>query len=163
MFSLGIILRSLAGAVAAAVVLSCQSGTEPTTIDVEPTPGLQGFEAQLDSLRVDLQIPGMSAAIAQGERIVWSRGFGYANADVGRAATATTPFHLASLTKPFAATVVMQLVEDGAVGLDDPVSLYGVDLQADGIIRVRHLLTHTSEGVPGSHYQYSGNRFAELD
>jgi hypothetical protein len=30
------------------------------------------------------------------------------------------------------------------------------------VIRVRHLLTHTSEGIPGSNYQYSGNRFGRM-
>ena len=49
----------------------------------------------------------------------------------------------------------MQLVEAGLVDLDDPVSDYGVSLSALGIVRVRHLLTHTSEGVPGSSYNYS--------
>jgi CubicO group peptidase (beta-lactamase class C family) len=125
--------------------------------------GLQGFEAQIDSLRVELKIPGLGAAIAKDGEIVWSMGFGYADAEAERPATPTTPFHLASLTKPFAATIVMQLVEAGSVGLDDPISDYGVNLQADGVIRVRHLLTHTSEGVPGSQYVYNGGRFAELD
>jgi CubicO group peptidase (beta-lactamase class C family) len=57
----------------------------------------------------------------------------------------------------------MQLVEAGRVDLDDPVSEYGVALSGPGVIRVRHLVTHTSEGVPGSEYRYSGNRFAYLD
>jgi CubicO group peptidase (beta-lactamase class C family) len=126
-------------------------------------PGLQGFEAQLDSLRVDLQIPGLSAAIVKDQQIVWSMGFGYADVDAGRAATPTDPFHLASLTKTFAATIVMQLVEQGLVDLDDPVSDYGVELDSQGIIRVRHIMNHTSEGVPGSRYSYNGNRFGRLD
>jgi CubicO group peptidase (beta-lactamase class C family) len=125
--------------------------------------GLEGFEARLDSLRVDLRIPGMSAAIAKDGEIVWSMGFGQAVPEQERPAGPTTPFHLASLTKPFAATIVLQLVEEGAVDLDDPVSDYGVDLEADGVILVRHLLNHTSEGVPGSQYRYSGNRFGSLD
>ena len=156
---------TLARACLPALLSACASSpNEPAVaIEVVPMQGLQGFEAQLDSLRVELTIPGMSAAIAKDGEIVWSMGFGHADAVEGRPATPTTPFHLASLTKPFAATIVMQLVEDGSVGLDDPVSEYGVDLEADGIIRVRHLLNHTSEGVPGSHYAYSGGRFAELD
>jgi CubicO group peptidase (beta-lactamase class C family) len=112
---------------------------------------------------VDLQIPGIAAAIVKDGEIVWSMGFGYADARDERPATPSTPFHLASLTKPFAAVIVMQLVEQGLVSLDDPVSQYGVDLEADGIIRVRHLLNHTSEGVPGSSYRYNGNRFGQLD
>lgn len=64
--------------------------------------------------------------------------------------TPTTLFEIASATKPFTALAVMQLVEQGAIGLDDPIArhLPGVpdDCQA---ITVRHLLQHTS-GIPGT-------------
>ncbi len=160
--------RAVARACTPALLLACtltcdSSPTEPTDIEVLPMQGLQGFEARLDSIRVVLRIPGMAAAIAKDGQIVWSKGFGYADAREERPATPSTPFHLASLTKPFAAVIVMQLVEQGLVSLDDPVSQYGVDLEADGVIRVRHLLTHTSEGVPGSFYRYAGDRFGQLD
>jgi CubicO group peptidase (beta-lactamase class C family) len=105
----------------------------------------------------------MSAAIVEDGQIVWARGFGYATVESGHAATSATPFHLASLTKPFAATIVMQLVEEGLVDLDDPVSDYGINRSSPGVIRVRHLLTHTSEGMPGSGYRYNGDRFGDLD
>ena len=49
------------------------------------------------------------------------------------------------------------------MSLDDPVSKYGIALPNSGDIRIRHLLSHTSEGVPGSRYAYSGNRFSLLD
>ncbi len=160
--------RAAARASIPAVLLACtlvcdSSPAEPTDIEVVRMPGLQGFEAQLDSIRVTLQIPGVGAAMAKDGGIVWSKGFGFADAEAGRPVTPSTPFHLASLTKPFAAVIVMQLVEQGLVSLDDPVSQYGVDLEANGVIRVRHLLNHTSEGVPGSSYKYSGARFGELD
>jgi CubicO group peptidase (beta-lactamase class C family) len=70
---------------------------------------------------------------------------------------------LASLTKTFASTVILQLVDEGKVSLDDPVSQYGINLPSTGTIRVRHLLTHTSEGTPGEKFIYNGNRFGELD
>jgi CubicO group peptidase (beta-lactamase class C family) len=57
----------------------------------------------------------------------------------------------------------MQLVQEGKIKLDDPISKYGVTLESDGVIRVKHLLSHTSEGNPGEKYRYNGNRFAELD
>jgi len=156
--------------VAAAAVLAgltpfmagCGSQTEPGSIQVTPEPGLVGFPARLDSLRVRLRIPGMSVAIARSGSIVWARGFGVANAHTSLAATSSTPFHLASLTKPFASVIVMQLVEAGLVDLDAPVSTYGIDLPSTGVIRVRHLLTHTSEGTPGSQYRYNGNRYSYL-
>jgi CubicO group peptidase (beta-lactamase class C family) len=154
-----------AGAVllAAVCLLACGDPAAPEPVAVTYEEGLTGFPARLDSLRVQLRIPGMSAALVQDGRVVWARGFGMADAESLRPATSSTPFHLASLTKPFAATVLMKLVEEGLVDLDAPVSDYGVDLSSPGVIRVRHLLTHTSEGTPGSQYQYNGNRFGYLD
>jgi CubicO group peptidase (beta-lactamase class C family) len=45
-------------------------------------------------------------------------------------ATPDTPFGLASVTKPIAATLIMQLVEEGVIDLEASVSSYGVDLPA---------------------------------
>lgn len=121
------------------------------------------LETQLESLRQELKIPAFSAAIVKERKVMWARGFGFADVEAKLPATEHTPFHLASLTKTFASTIVMQLVQEGKVKLDDPVSKYGVTLESDGVIRVRHLLSHTSEGNPGEQYRYNGNRFSELD
>jgi CubicO group peptidase (beta-lactamase class C family) len=121
------------------------------------------FETLLESLRQDLKIPAYSAAIVKDQKVIWAKGFGYADVEKKIPATEHTPYHLASLTKTFASTILMQLVQDGKVKLDDPVSKYGILLESDGVIRVRHLLSHTSEGNPGEQYRYNGNRFSELD
>jgi CubicO group peptidase (beta-lactamase class C family) len=161
-------LKALVGSAAVLGVaigqLACESDpTAPTPVEVVPTEGLVGFEARLDSLRVELQIPGLAAAIAEDDEIVWARGFGYADVRAGRLATDTTAFYLASVTKPIAAVVIMQLVEGGVLDLDDPISMYGVDLPSSGVIRVRHLLSHTSTGTPGAYFEYDGGRYCELD
>ena len=121
------------------------------------------FETILESLRQELKIPAYSAAIVKDQKVIWAKGFGYADIENKIPATEHTPYHLASLTKTFASTIVMQLVQEGKVKLDDPVSKYGITLESDGVIRVRHLLSHTSEGNPGEQYRYNGNRFSELD
>lgn len=122
------------------------------------------FEAKLEYLRQELKIPGFSAAIVKDQELVWAKGFGYAdlNPDNPVKATPDTPYRLASVTKPIAATLIIGLVEEGVLDLDDPVSKYGVDLQGEGVIRVRHLLTHTSEGIPGTRHDYSGDRYGLL-
>jgi CubicO group peptidase (beta-lactamase class C family) len=143
----------------ALLVLGCSN----PAFEVLPEEGLQGFAAELDELRVQIRIPGMAAAIVADGEIAWSQGFGYADLREEKPATSSTSFHLASLTKTFAATIIMQLVEQGLVDLDDPVSEYGVNLSSSGTIRVRHLLNHTSENVPGAQYRYNGGRFGQLD
>jgi CubicO group peptidase (beta-lactamase class C family) len=124
---------------------------------------LAKLESSLESLRQDLKIPALSAAVVKDQKLLWAKGFGYADPEKKTPATEHTPYHLASLTKTFASTVLMRLVQDGKVRLDDPVSKYGINLESDGVIRVKHLLSHTSEGNPGEHYSYNGNRFGELD
>lgn len=121
------------------------------------------LETLLESLRQELKIPAYSAAVVKDQKVLWAKGFGYADVEHKIPATEHTPYHLASLTKTFASTILMQLVQEGKVKLDDPVSKYGILLESDGVIRVRHLLSHTSEGNPGEQYRYNGNRFAELD
>jgi CubicO group peptidase (beta-lactamase class C family) len=121
------------------------------------------LETLLESLRQDLKIPAYSAAIVKNQKVIWAKGFGYADVENKIPATEHTAYHLASLTKTFASTILMQLVQEGKIKLDDPVSKYGITLESDGVIRVRHLLSHTSEGNPGEQYRYNGNRFGELD
>lgn len=121
------------------------------------------LEQRLDSIRQELKIPAISAAVVKDQKVVWAKGFGYADLENKVPATEHTSYHLASLTKTFASTILMQLVQQGKVKLDDPVSKYGILLESDGVIRVKHLLSHTSEGNPGEQYRYNGNRFGELD
>jgi CubicO group peptidase (beta-lactamase class C family) len=133
------------------------------TVSASDANRLVQLETLLENMRQELKIPALSAAVVKDYKIVWAKGFGFADLENKIPATGHTPYHLASLTKTFASTIVMQLVQEGKVKLDDPVSKYGITLESEGIIRVRHLLSHTSEGNPGEAYRYNGNRFAELD
>ena len=105
----------------------------------EPSSSLADFRADLDQLRVSGHIESISAVIAKNQSVVWSASLGAATV------TDTTTFHLASLTKPLASTVILQLVDEGKVSLDDPVSKYGIVLSSPAPVLVRHLMSHTSE------------------
>ncbi|MFC1784817.1 serine hydrolase domain-containing protein [Candidatus Neomarinimicrobiota bacterium] len=128
-----------------------------------PAQSLTEFESVLERIQIDLKIPGFSAAITKNREIVWVKGFGYANKEKAIEASPETVYHLASLTKPFAATIIMQLIEENELTLETPITEYGIDLGTQEIIRVKHLLSHTSEGIPGTNYQYNGGRYANLD
>jgi CubicO group peptidase (beta-lactamase class C family) len=120
------------------------------------------FEAELDYLRQQMHIPGLAAGVVMDQELVWAQGFGYADLENRIPATPETPFHLASVTKTLAATLIMQLVEEGLISLDDPVSQYGIEMGSQGTVLVRHLLTHTSSGVPGTVFRYDGGAYALL-
>ncbi len=134
------------------------------TVSPDDATRLARLESLLENLRQELKIPALSAAVVKNQQVVWAKGFGFADLENKIPATEHTPYHLASLTKTFASTILMQLVQEGKVKLDDPVSKYGITLdESQGVIRVKHLFSHTSEGVPGEAYRYNGNRYAELD
>jgi CubicO group peptidase (beta-lactamase class C family) len=161
----GLVIAVLTTAIAGQSMFVQPTGARPSarqarTSDAER---LARLETLLEGLRQELKIPAYSAAVVKDQKVLWAKGFGHADVENKIPATEHTPYHLASLTKTFASTILMQLVQEGKVKLDDPVSKYGILLESDGVIRVRHLLSHTSEGNPGEQYRYNGNRFAELD
>jgi CubicO group peptidase (beta-lactamase class C family) len=138
-----------------------QDGNTNLDFAQENHPDFVALANRLDSVRQVLKIPGMSAAVVRDQELVWASGFGYADLETQTAAAPDTPYGLASVTKPIAAVLIMQLVEQGAINLDVPVSQYGVDAGDRGVT-VRHLLTHTSEGKPGTTHAYNGDRYALL-
>ncbi len=137
---------------AVALLVACES-----PVETKPSRSVAAFRADLDRLRREGHIESVVALITKDQSIAWSASLGTAGI------TDTTVFHLASLTKPIASTVILQLVDEGKVRLDDPVSSYGITLSSPAPVLVRHLLSHTSDGTPGSQFIYSGNRFALLD
>ena len=120
------------------------------------------FETRLDNLRKGAHIPGMVGGIIKDGQVVWAKNYGYADIQKNIPVTNSTIFHLASLTKTFASTVIIQLVKENKIHLSAPVVDYGINLTERDTVRVIHLLTHTSEGVPGSNFKYNGDRFALL-
>lgn len=161
----GLLTAVLTTAIAGQAVFVQATGARATARQARPSDAerIARLETLLEGLRQELKIPAYSAAVVKDQKVLWAKGFGLADVENKIPATEHTPYHLASLTKTFASTILMQLVQEGKVKLDDPVSKYGILLESDGVIRVRHLLSHTSEGNPGEQYRYNGNRFAELD
>jgi CubicO group peptidase (beta-lactamase class C family) len=94
------------------------------------------------------RVPGLAVAVVTHGELAYAAGFGVASLDERRPVTPRTLFHMASVTKPFVATAVMQLVEEGRVALDAPVVEYVpyFTLQDGraGELSVRQLLSHTS-------------------
>jgi CubicO group peptidase (beta-lactamase class C family) len=144
------------------------------------------FTNHLKELQKEYKIPGLSFVITHKNKIISKEGLGYADIDKKIKAEANTQYRIASLTKPISATIILKLVELGKLKLDDPISeLYpnyrerfpkikkwfveknitGVidnyDFERDDIT-IKHHLSHTSEGIPGENYNYSGFLFGEL-
>jgi len=122
---------------------------------------IAAFASQLDSIRIALKIPAMALAVMQNDIPMYEAGLGYSDVTRHDTVTMKTCFRIASITKTFTSTLVMQLVEKGKLNLDSPISNFGIDL-GDPHITVRNLITHSSEIVPGKYFQYNGYRYGKL-
>lgn len=93
--------------------------------------------------------PGAAVLVMMGDRVVFDRGYGVADIDTKAPVDGDTFFNIASVSKQFTAVAVMQLAEAGKLSLDDSVSKYYPDFQADfwNRITIRQLLSHCS-GIP---------------
>jgi CubicO group peptidase (beta-lactamase class C family) len=96
-------------------------------------------------------LPGLAVGVLIDSQVVYRAGFGSTRMSGGQPVTPSTLFHMASITKPFVATAVVQLSNAGKVDLDAPVTRYVSyfrmkDSRASAIT-VRQLLTHTA-GMP---------------
>jgi CubicO group peptidase (beta-lactamase class C family) len=101
-----------------------------------------------DYVRGEMQkqhIPGLSLLVAKNGQIVRAEGFGLANVELQVPVKPETLFQSGSVGKQFTATAVMMLVEEGKVGLDDPLTKYFADAPAAWKeVTVRELLSHTA-------------------
>ena len=90
-----------------------------------------------------------SVLVAEKSKVLYKKGFGMANMEWDIPNQSDTKHRLGSITKQFTSMLIMQLVEEGKLKLDVPISTYLPDYpKANGdIITIHHLLTHTS-GTP---------------
>jgi CubicO group peptidase (beta-lactamase class C family) len=97
--------------------------------------------------------PGLSIAVVCDQELAWPRGFGFANAEQKIAASPQTIYRIASITKLFTSTALLQLRDADRLQLDDPITqhLPWFEIKQRFTdappITIRHLITHTS-GLP---------------
>jgi len=97
------------------------------------------------------QVPGIAIGVLKNGKVLYSKGFGVKNNNTQEPVTSKSLFHMASVSKTFVATAIMQLYEDNKIKLDDPLIKYLPYLEMKGEqyrgITIRQVLTHTS-GIP---------------
>lgn len=140
---------------------------------------IQAFETELDSLRQENQLPGLSAAIVKDHEILWSKGFGYADVDRQVPVTPDTPFWIASVTKTFVGLTFLHLEAEDRIDLSERASdtpdfdricrwlagsslPFGRNLDCDAPITIKHILHHQVQGEPGSNFFYNPIMYSRL-
>ena len=117
------------------------------------------FERYVESLRQQVGIPGLSAAIVQNGRVVWDKGFGYQDVDGRIAAAADTPYPILDLSQTLASTVLLQQCLDlSYLELTDRVRRWDPQYSEESTT-VAELLSHAS---PSGGFRYDTGRFAAL-
>ena len=125
--------------------------------------GSSALDASLRGAVERKDVPGVVALVTNRERVLYRSAFGVADVGSGRPLAADALFRIASMTKPVTSVALMQLVEQGRLGLDDPAEKYLPELAglkafekfdaATGAYQLRpaskpptvwHFLTHTS-------------------
>lgn len=93
---------------------------------------------------------GMTILVAYGDEEALVRTYGRANLEHDVPSRAQSVYYIASLTKQFTAAAILQLVEQGKIGLNDELTKFVPSFPTGGrSVTLHHLLTHTS-GLRGS-------------
>ncbi len=123
-------------------------GTDPDVLGAQRL-----FSAWMEGQIAYRGLPGVVVGVVADQALVWSARFGYAQTQAKIPMTAATKFRMASHSKLFTATAIMQLREQGKLSLDEPVSKYLPWFKVkpaepgDPPITIEELLTHSS-GLP---------------
>ncbi len=108
----------------------------PTAVAAPAPPFIGSYDVALEAARVHFGVPGISLAVLKGNGSGWSGTAG--SVEPGR------PLVIGSVMKTFVAALTLQLADEGAVGLGDPVTRYLPEAKMASGVTVAELLQHTS-------------------
>ena len=123
-------------------------GETKTTPPQEYAAAVQTLDRFIGREVHEKHLPALSIALVDGQKIIWAKGYGFADAAKKKPATAETVYRVGSVSKLFTDIAVMQLVEQGQLDLDAPVARYLPDFQPANrfgkSITLRMLMAHRS-------------------
>ena len=163
------IIRFLTLLTAAALVISCGYKSENSSEDILQSETGAQLDTKLtpfiEEVMQTYDLPGFAIGVVKDNEVVYARGFGYKNIDTKEPVTTTTLFHMASISKPFVATAIMQLVEQGKIDLEAPFTTYlpyfKLDDERYTDITIQQMLSHVS-GMPDvEDYEWDNPQYDE--
>ncbi len=127
--------------IAAGMLVAITTGAQAQSLTPDQIRRIDSVFAQFDGTAR----PGCAVGVSQAGTPVYARGFGMSDLQHGVPITPQSIFHVASVSKEFAAFAVALLAQDGKLSLDDEVRKYLTELPDYGHkITIRHLIYHTS-------------------
>jgi CubicO group peptidase (beta-lactamase class C family) len=128
--------------------------------------GIGSLESRTRKAALDLGLPGFVAGVVRGGKLDTVQTEGFADLEKRTPMSRDHIFYVASLTKTFSAVMMLQYVQERKISLNDYLLDYpflSVGLTPNRLpdpnTRLKHILSHTSEGIPGDNFVYSGNRY----
>jgi CubicO group peptidase (beta-lactamase class C family) len=107
--------------------------------------------------------PGATALIYKNGEVIYRKGFGYANIELGVKMQPEHVFEIGSITKQFTAIAILILEEQGKLKVEDEITKFIPDYPTNGkIITIHHLLNHTS-GIKSYTAMQSFRKLARTD
>ena len=101
-------------------VLALGPSVSAQPVTGEAVPEMAHVDTFVQGLMAQHGIHGAAVAVVKDERLVYARGFGYADVDAQEPVAPDALFRIGSISKPVTAVVTMSLVEDGLLSLDEP-------------------------------------------
>jgi CubicO group peptidase (beta-lactamase class C family) len=145
------------------VGVGAEAAKAPPGATGKPIPKLVVVDRAVSALMVRWKVPGVSVGVVKDGRLVYARGFGYADREAGVRVQPGSRFRIASVSKPVTAVAVMKLLQDGTLDsidrkvfgptgiLNDPIYADILDPRVTGVT-VRDLLQHTAGWDSGQGY-----------
>ena len=132
-------------------------GNAQTSVD----PRLKGLDTFVNKVLKDWHSAGVSIAVVEKNKIIFTGGFGYRDYEKKLPVTSTTLFAIGSCTKAFTGSLIGMLEKDGKVDLDKPVRNYLPELKfyneyLNNHITLRDMMCHRT-GLPRHDYSWYGS------
>jgi CubicO group peptidase (beta-lactamase class C family) len=146
--------RALFASIAAALLLTCSRVQADDFV-------LSRFADYIESLRIQVGLPGVAVAVVGRTDILWEAGFGYQNVEKAVRMRPDTPIHVDGLTQTVTAAYMLRCTEEGYLSLDDPIGAYVADVP-EPAATFRQLLSHTFPTTSGLQFLYRPERVDAL-
>lgn len=128
---------------------------------------LMGLEAEVNKILKDYKAPGVSIAVVEKNKVVYTGGFGYRDAEKKLTVTENTLFAIGSCTKAFTSAMLGALAEDGMLDLDKPVRNYLPELKfynehLNAHVTIRDMMCHRT-GLPRHDFSWYGSTASRME
>ncbi len=128
---------------------------------------LAGIEAEVNKILKDYKAPGVTIAVVEKNKVIYTGGFGYRDAEKKLPVTENSLFAIGSCTKAFTSTMLGSLAEDGLLDLDKPVRNYLPELKfynehLNAHVTIRDMMCHRT-GLPRHDFSWYGSAASRME